>query len=100
MPLDIRFIPSDDQLADGFTKSLSTAKMKGFRVNLNLVCGSAPRSICDGTITAMRGSNLLIGPKDCIYDELRTTPNCNLRLRTQRHYLGVCMWWYNTTMQR
>jgi hypothetical protein len=30
MPLDIRFIPSDDQLADGFTKSLSTAKMKGF----------------------------------------------------------------------
>lgn len=37
--LDIRFIPSGDQLADGFTKPLSTAKMKDFRVNLNLVSG-------------------------------------------------------------
>jgi histone deacetylase 1/2 len=34
--LDIRFIPSGDQLADGFTKSLSTRKLEIFRHNLNL----------------------------------------------------------------
>jgi hypothetical protein len=37
--LDIRFLPSCDQLADGFTKPLSTTKMKDFRVNLNLDSG-------------------------------------------------------------
>jgi histone deacetylase 1/2 len=37
--LDIQFIPSGDQLANGFTKPLCTAKMKDFRVNLNLVSG-------------------------------------------------------------
>jgi histone deacetylase 1/2 len=37
--LDIRYIHTDDQLADGFTKPLSVAKMKEFRSNLNLVGG-------------------------------------------------------------
>jgi len=37
--LDIRFISSNDQVADGFTKPISTAKMKHFRFNLNLVGG-------------------------------------------------------------
>jgi hypothetical protein len=37
--LDIRFIHSGDQLADGFTKPISVAKMKQFRSNLNLVSG-------------------------------------------------------------
>lgn len=35
--LDIRFIPSNDQLANGFTKPLSTQKFEEFRNNLNLV---------------------------------------------------------------
>jgi histone deacetylase 1/2 len=34
--LDIRFIPSGDQVADGFTKSLSTRQLEVFRRNLNL----------------------------------------------------------------
>jgi hypothetical protein len=34
--LDIRFIPSGDQLADGFTKSLSTRQLEAFKRNLNL----------------------------------------------------------------
>jgi histone deacetylase 1/2 len=34
--LDIRFIPSGDQLADGFTKSLSSRLLEAFRRNLNL----------------------------------------------------------------
>jgi histone deacetylase 1/2 len=34
--LDIRFIPSGDQLADGFTKSLSSRQLEAFRCNLNL----------------------------------------------------------------
>jgi histone deacetylase 1/2 len=34
--LDIRFIPSGDQLADGFTKSLSSRQLEAFRRNLNL----------------------------------------------------------------
>lgn len=34
--LDIRFIPSGDQLADGFTKPVSTNKMIHFRYNLKL----------------------------------------------------------------
>ena len=37
--LDIRFISSNDQIADGFTKPISNVKMKEFRVNLNLVSG-------------------------------------------------------------
>jgi histone deacetylase 1/2 len=37
--LDIRYIHTDDQLADGFTKPLPVAKMKEFRSNLNLVGG-------------------------------------------------------------
>jgi hypothetical protein len=34
--LDIRFIASGDQVADGFTKSLSTRQLEVFRRNLNL----------------------------------------------------------------
>jgi histone deacetylase 1/2 len=34
--LHIRFISSGDQVADGFTKSLSTRQLKIFRHNLNL----------------------------------------------------------------
>ena len=34
--LDIRFIPTGDQLADGFTKPLSTRRMNEFIYNLNL----------------------------------------------------------------
>jgi histone deacetylase 1/2 len=37
--LDIRYIHTDDQLADGFTKPLPVAKMKRFRSNLNLSSG-------------------------------------------------------------
>jgi hypothetical protein len=37
--LDIRYIHTDDQLADGFTKPLPVAKMKRFRSNLNLTGG-------------------------------------------------------------
>jgi histone deacetylase 1/2 len=37
--LDIRYIHTDDQLADGFTKPLTVCKMKDFRSNLNLVGG-------------------------------------------------------------
>jgi hypothetical protein len=37
--LDVRFISTNDQLADGFTKPLSAAKLKAFRSNLNLVSG-------------------------------------------------------------
>jgi histone deacetylase 1/2 len=34
--LDIRFVPSGDQVADGFTKSLSVRQLVSFRRNLNL----------------------------------------------------------------
>jgi hypothetical protein len=34
--LDIRFIDSGDQVAHGFTKSLSTRQLEVFRRNLNL----------------------------------------------------------------
>jgi hypothetical protein len=34
--LDIRFISLGDQVADGFTKSLSTRQLEVFRRNLNL----------------------------------------------------------------
>jgi len=37
--LDIRFINSADQLADGFTKAVPVVKMKQFRDNLGLVSG-------------------------------------------------------------
>jgi histone deacetylase 1/2 len=37
--LDIRYIHTDDQLADGFTKPISVSRMKSFRINLNLVRG-------------------------------------------------------------
>ena len=37
--LDIRYIHTRDQLADGFTKPLATSRMKEFRHNLNLVSG-------------------------------------------------------------
>jgi histone deacetylase 1/2 len=33
---DIWFVPSGDQVADGFTKSLSTWQLEVFRHNLNL----------------------------------------------------------------
>ena len=35
--LDIRFIPTNDQVADGFTKALSWQKLEEFKNNLNLV---------------------------------------------------------------
>ena len=34
--LNIRFISSEDQIADGFTKTLPLAKLKNFQYNLNL----------------------------------------------------------------
>ena len=34
--LDIRLISTNDQVADGFTKSLTTQKLQNFRHNLNL----------------------------------------------------------------
>jgi len=37
--LDIRFISTADQIADGFTKPLSAAKLHSFRFNLNLRSG-------------------------------------------------------------
>lgn len=37
--LDIRFISTGDQVADGFTKPVSAAKLREFRFNLNLACG-------------------------------------------------------------
>jgi histone deacetylase 1/2 len=37
--LDIRWIHTDDQLADGFTKPIVAAKISKFRSNLNLVAG-------------------------------------------------------------
>jgi hypothetical protein len=37
--LDVRFISTEDQLADGFTKPLPVKKMEAFRFNLNLVGG-------------------------------------------------------------
>jgi histone deacetylase 1/2 len=37
--LDIKFINSADQLADGFTKPLLATKIGDFRNNLNLVAG-------------------------------------------------------------
>jgi histone deacetylase 1/2 len=37
--LDIQFINSGDQLADGFTKAITAVKLRQFRVNLNLVSG-------------------------------------------------------------
>jgi histone deacetylase 1/2 len=37
--LEIRFISTNDQLADGFTKALPRVKLRDFRNNLNLVCG-------------------------------------------------------------
>jgi hypothetical protein len=37
--LDIRFIASGDQVADGFTKALPRIKLRNFRNNLNLVSG-------------------------------------------------------------
>jgi hypothetical protein len=37
--LEIRFINSEDQVADGFTKPLSATKLQYFRSNLNLSSG-------------------------------------------------------------
>jgi histone deacetylase 1/2 len=37
--LDIRFIATGDQLADGFTKPITASKLNQFRANLNLVSG-------------------------------------------------------------
>ena len=37
--LDIQFVSTNDQIADGFTKPISAAKLKEFRFNLNLVSG-------------------------------------------------------------
>ena len=35
--LDIRFISTQDQIADGFTKTLPDRQLKKFRYNLNLI---------------------------------------------------------------
>ena len=35
--LDVRFIHSGDQIADGFTKALPTRRFENFRRNLNLI---------------------------------------------------------------
>jgi hypothetical protein len=35
--LDVRFISTDDQLADGFTKALPQQRFHQFSLNLNLV---------------------------------------------------------------
>ena len=35
--LDIQFISTNDQVADGFTKALSWSKLEEFKNNLNLV---------------------------------------------------------------
>jgi hypothetical protein len=37
--LDICFINSGDQVADGFTKALPAVKLRKFRSNLNLISG-------------------------------------------------------------
>jgi histone deacetylase 1/2 len=37
--LQIRYIPSNDQLVDGFTKPIAAPKFVQFRSNLNLVAG-------------------------------------------------------------
>jgi hypothetical protein len=37
--LDVRFISTNDQLADGFTKPITAAKIRRFRSNLNLSSG-------------------------------------------------------------
>jgi histone deacetylase 1/2 len=37
--LDIRFVSTGDQVADGFTKALPRVELREFRDNLNLVCG-------------------------------------------------------------
>jgi hypothetical protein len=34
--LEIRFIPSQDQVVDGFTKALPTRQFEAFKYNLNL----------------------------------------------------------------
>jgi len=34
--LDIDFVPSGDQIADGFTKALPTRQLENFKYNLNL----------------------------------------------------------------
>jgi hypothetical protein len=36
---DIKFISTGDQIADGFTKPVTAAKLREFRFNLNLVSG-------------------------------------------------------------
>jgi hypothetical protein len=38
--LEIRFISSKDQIADGFTKSLPVERLNEFKRNLNLLEGS------------------------------------------------------------
>jgi hypothetical protein len=45
--LDVRFISSVDQLADGFTKSLPAAKLDFFYHNLNLIKLSLRKSVRD-----------------------------------------------------
>jgi hypothetical protein len=37
LQLDVRFISSSDQVADGFTKSLPASKLDIFHRNLNLI---------------------------------------------------------------
>ena len=39
--LDVRFISSNDQLADVFTKPATRQMLERFRSNLNLVCSSS-----------------------------------------------------------
>jgi hypothetical protein len=35
--LDVDYIPTEDQIVDGVTKTLSTRKLENFKYNLNLV---------------------------------------------------------------
>jgi histone deacetylase 1/2 len=37
--LEIRFISTNDQVADGFTKPITVHKLREFRRNINLGCG-------------------------------------------------------------
>jgi hypothetical protein len=43
--LDIRFISTNDQLADGFTESLSQQRLKNFQYNINIGRLQARRNV-------------------------------------------------------
>jgi hypothetical protein len=49
--LDIKFISSKDQTADGFTKALPVKNLDAFRRNLNLSLGSNQGGVLNNIIT-------------------------------------------------